>query len=241
MRALGPARHEDPATVSLPVLLAASPGGAAEPVHLTLRQGQVAALIAAGASNADIAEAPGITEKTVDKHVTAIKGRTGPGTRTAIAASSAPGPRPGRPTRSTGRGPCRSAAPVEDVPVRVPRAADVRCPAAQVEAVVALLPAVGDAVRAPLRARGLRGDRLLGRRRSVGRGVRGRGEQAADREGGDHSCRGEAGREAHGSTPRSLTRTSSTLGSRSFAPASRSLHESCSGRGRLIAAIEPVR
>nr|WP_246400886.1 LuxR C-terminal-related transcriptional regulator [Jiangella mangrovi] len=89
LRALGLARREDLATVSLPVSLgsAAGPGAAAEPVYLTLRQGQVAALIAAGASNVDIAEALGITEKTVDKHIAAIKERTGLGTRTAIAAS----------------------------------------------------------------------------------------------------------------------------------------------------------
>jgi DNA-binding NarL/FixJ family response regulator len=89
LRTLGLARREDLATVSLPVALlgASSQDGAAEPVYLTLRQGQVAALIAAGASNVDIAEALGITEKTVDKHIAAIKERTGLGTRTAITAS----------------------------------------------------------------------------------------------------------------------------------------------------------
>lgn len=89
LRALGLARRSDLATVSLPVSLAAAPGSSlgAGPVYLTLRQGQVAALIAAGASNLDIAEAIGIAEKTVDKHIAAIKERTGLGTRTAIAAS----------------------------------------------------------------------------------------------------------------------------------------------------------
>ncbi|WP_147375418.1 LuxR family transcriptional regulator [Jiangella rhizosphaerae] len=86
LRALGLARREDLATVSLPVSLGAA-SEVAEPVYLTLRQGQVAALIAAGASNLDIADTLGITEKTVDKHIAAIKDRTGLGTRTAIAAS----------------------------------------------------------------------------------------------------------------------------------------------------------
>ncbi|WP_198663470.1 helix-turn-helix transcriptional regulator [Jiangella endophytica] len=87
LRALGLTRREDLATVSLPVALGAASGAATEPVYLTLRQGQVAALIAAGASNLDIADALNITEKTVDKHIAAIKERTGLGTRTAIAAS----------------------------------------------------------------------------------------------------------------------------------------------------------
>lgn len=87
LRALGLARREDLATVSLPVSLGSATDGLVQPIYLTLRQGQVAALIAAGASNVDIAEALGITEKTVDKHIAAIKERTGLGTRTAIAAS----------------------------------------------------------------------------------------------------------------------------------------------------------
>lgn len=87
LRTLGLTRREDLATVSLPVSLGDADGTSAEPVYLTLRQGQVAALIAAGASNLDIGEALGITEKTVDKHIAAIKERTGLGTRTAIAAS----------------------------------------------------------------------------------------------------------------------------------------------------------
>lgn len=73
--------------MSLPVALGAVSGLPAEPVYLTMRQGQVAALIAAGASNLDIAETLGITEKAVGKHIAAIKDRTGLGTGTAIAAS----------------------------------------------------------------------------------------------------------------------------------------------------------
>lgn len=47
-------------------------------------QGQVAALVAAGATNAEIASALGISEKTVDKHMTIIKERTGLSTRTSV-------------------------------------------------------------------------------------------------------------------------------------------------------------
>lgn len=58
-------------------------------VNLSLRQAQVGALIAAGATNAEIADALGITEKTVDKHILAVKTRIGAHTRTEIAAAFA--------------------------------------------------------------------------------------------------------------------------------------------------------
>lgn len=97
MRALGLTRRSELATAALPMRLDA-PGPIAgfeagarpvEPVLLPLRQGQVAALIAAGASNADIAATLGITEKTVDKHIAVIKERIGTSTRTGIAAAFA--------------------------------------------------------------------------------------------------------------------------------------------------------
>lgn len=56
-------------------------------VDLPLRQAQVGSLIAAGAANAEIAEALGVTEKTVDKHIVALKARIGVRTRTEIAAA----------------------------------------------------------------------------------------------------------------------------------------------------------
>lgn len=84
LKHLGLSRREELASVVLPVDVPASAGG--EAVRLTLRQGQVAALVAAGASNAEIAAALGISEKTVDKHMTVIKERTGVSTRTALVA-----------------------------------------------------------------------------------------------------------------------------------------------------------
>ena len=82
LKALGLSRREELASVLLPVDVPAPPGG--EEVRLTLRQGQVAALVAAGATNAEIASALGISEKTVDKHMTIIKERTGLSTRTSV-------------------------------------------------------------------------------------------------------------------------------------------------------------
>ncbi|GAA1783168.1 helix-turn-helix transcriptional regulator [Agromyces lapidis] len=99
LRALGLTRRSELAGAALPMRLDApgpGPGPVAAreatqavvaPVLLPLRQGQVAALIAAGASNADIAAALGITEKTVDKHIVAVKERLGTSTRTGIAAA----------------------------------------------------------------------------------------------------------------------------------------------------------
>lgn len=90
LRVLGLTRRADLATVALPVRLGGdgeSPAGAPAESSLTLRQGQVATLIAAGAGNADIALALGISEKTVDKHIAVIKERIGVSTRTAIAAA----------------------------------------------------------------------------------------------------------------------------------------------------------
>jgi DNA-binding NarL/FixJ family response regulator len=93
VRALGLSKRSELATAALPMRIDAPGPGAApaarEPVLLPLRQGQVAALIAAGASNADIAVALGITEKTVDKHIAVIKERIGTSTRTGIAAAFA--------------------------------------------------------------------------------------------------------------------------------------------------------
>lgn len=84
LRRLGLSRREELATVVLRVDVPAPASG--EAVRLTLRQGQVAALVAAGASNAEIAAALGISEKTVDKHMTVIKERTGVSTRAGLVA-----------------------------------------------------------------------------------------------------------------------------------------------------------
>lgn len=93
VRALGLSKRSELATAALPMRIDAPGPGAVPPargpVLLPLRQGQVAALIAAGASNADIAVALGITEKTVDKHIAVIKERIGTSTRTGIAAAFA--------------------------------------------------------------------------------------------------------------------------------------------------------
>lgn len=96
LKLLGLSRREELASVVLPVDVPSPASG--EAVRLTLRQGQVAALVAAGASNAEIAAALGISEKTVDKHMTVIKERTGVSTRTALVAlfrttvAAVPGP-----------------------------------------------------------------------------------------------------------------------------------------------------
>ena len=82
LKALALSRREELASVVLPVDVPAPASG--EPVRLTLRQGQVAALVAAGATNAEIATALGVSEKTVDKHMTVLKERTGVTTRTAL-------------------------------------------------------------------------------------------------------------------------------------------------------------
>lgn len=67
------------------------PGGRATFVSLTVRQGQVATLVAADCTNAEIADTLGIAEKTVEKHLAAIRERIGATTRTAIAAAFARG------------------------------------------------------------------------------------------------------------------------------------------------------
>lgn len=90
LRTLGLRRRSELASASLPVRLDTRRGPSGAPsdeVLLPLRQGQVAALIAAGATNADIAATLGISEKTVDKHIVAIKERFGVSTRTAVAAA----------------------------------------------------------------------------------------------------------------------------------------------------------
>lgn len=84
LAALGLSRREELATVALPVDVPAPTPG--QTVRLTLRQGQVAALVAAGATNAEIASALGISEKTVDKHMAVLKERTAVTTRTAVAS-----------------------------------------------------------------------------------------------------------------------------------------------------------
>lgn len=89
LRALGLQRRSDLAGVELPLRLRAAGDAAAAPVLVPLRQGQVGSLIAAGASNAEIAAVLEVTEKTVDKHIAALKERIGVGTRTGIAAAFA--------------------------------------------------------------------------------------------------------------------------------------------------------
>ena len=95
LAALGLARREELATVELPVDV---PPPAGEVVQLTLRQGQVAALVAAGATTAEIASALGISEKTVDKHMAVIKARTGVATRTALVTLFRTAIAPSRPS-----------------------------------------------------------------------------------------------------------------------------------------------
>lgn len=67
------------------------PGGSSgtPPRHpqLTPRQHEVAALVADGFSNAEISVALGISEKTVEKHLTDVFGRLGVQSRTAVAAT----------------------------------------------------------------------------------------------------------------------------------------------------------
>jgi DNA-binding NarL/FixJ family response regulator len=67
------------------------PGGSSgtPPRHpqLTPRQHEVASLVADGFSNAEISVALGISEKTVEKHLTDVFGRLGVQSRTAVAAT----------------------------------------------------------------------------------------------------------------------------------------------------------
>lgn len=54
---------------------------------LSTRQGQVAALIAAGCTNPEIAATLGLSEKTVEQHITAIRAAVGATNRTEIASA----------------------------------------------------------------------------------------------------------------------------------------------------------
>jgi DNA-binding NarL/FixJ family response regulator len=87
LRALGLRRRSDLGRLRS----ATRPGDPAEPEHgvwaLTVRQGQVAALIAAGCTNAQIARTLRVSAKAVEKHVAAIKATLGAPSRTAIAAA----------------------------------------------------------------------------------------------------------------------------------------------------------
>jgi len=83
LRALRLTRRSELAAVELAVRLNRPLRPAA--IRIPLRQGQVGALIAAGASNGDVADALGVSEKTVDKHIVALKQRLGVSTRTEIA------------------------------------------------------------------------------------------------------------------------------------------------------------
>ncbi len=53
---------------------------------LTPRQREVAALVAEGLTNAEVADSLGLTVKAVEKHVSAIFDRLGVDSRTAVAA-----------------------------------------------------------------------------------------------------------------------------------------------------------
>lgn len=69
---------------AIPLVLSTAPPGDLPP-GLTDRQQQVAGLVAAGRSNAEIAEALDISTKTVEKHLAGIFERWGVSSRTAIA------------------------------------------------------------------------------------------------------------------------------------------------------------
>lgn len=60
--------------------------GPAPSTALTARQGQVAALVAEGLTNAEVADSLGLSVKAVEKHVSAIFDRLGVDSRTAVAA-----------------------------------------------------------------------------------------------------------------------------------------------------------
>jgi DNA-binding NarL/FixJ family response regulator len=65
------------------------PTSRAAPAGLTPRQAEVLALIARGATNAQIAEALVITPKTVDHHVSAVLGKLGVASRREAGAAAA--------------------------------------------------------------------------------------------------------------------------------------------------------
>jgi DNA-binding NarL/FixJ family response regulator len=84
LQALGLERRSQLANLGL-----ADPAGGDErlPVAMTARQSQIAALVAAGSTNTEIAKTLRISEKTVEKHITALLRLMGASTRTAIAAA----------------------------------------------------------------------------------------------------------------------------------------------------------
>lgn len=85
IRKLGLSQRIELATVELPLELRNH--DLSSVIHrLPLRQGQVGALISAGASNSEIAEALDISRKTLDVHISTLKKRLGASTRTEIAA-----------------------------------------------------------------------------------------------------------------------------------------------------------
>ena len=81
--ALGLERRSQFAGARLPVRI----GAAARRATLTMRQGQVAALVAAGSTNAEAAAALGLSEKTVEKHVSGLLTALDVGSRAGIAAA----------------------------------------------------------------------------------------------------------------------------------------------------------
>ncbi|BCJ69275.1 hypothetical protein Prubr_62960 [Polymorphospora rubra] len=89
LRVLGLRRRSELATLQLPIPEhdadeSTQPGPVAA---LTVRQGQVAALVAAGCTNAQIAKTLGLGTKTVEKHIAAIKANLGATSRAHIAAA----------------------------------------------------------------------------------------------------------------------------------------------------------
>ena len=85
LRRLGLQQRVELATVELPLELKGRDRGL-PPLRLPLRQGQVGALISAGASNAEIAEVLAISKKTLDIHISALKKKLNASTRTELAA-----------------------------------------------------------------------------------------------------------------------------------------------------------
>ena len=67
-------------------ILRADPG-AIDDGRLSRRQGQVAALVAVGCTNAEIATALSVSENTVEKHVSAAIDALGAETRAGLAAA----------------------------------------------------------------------------------------------------------------------------------------------------------
>ncbi|MEG9225244.1 LuxR C-terminal-related transcriptional regulator [Aeromicrobium sp. Sec7.5] len=82
-----------PRRVDLARLVPVGGGPVAAPrTALTARQTEVAALVAAGLTNAEVADSLGLSVKAVEKHVSAIFDRLGVDSRTAVAAVVLTGP-----------------------------------------------------------------------------------------------------------------------------------------------------